>query len=55
MIHRTLRAWRHAALAACAAFIALAPAPADAGSFTFTAIPDQDESRLNARFGKVAD
>ena len=26
-----------------------------AETFTFTAIPDADESRLNARFGKVAD
>jgi phosphonate transport system substrate-binding protein len=54
MINRTLRAWRLAALAACAAFYALAPASAYAESFTFTAIPDQDESQLNARFGKVA-
>ncbi|WP_369986223.1 putative selenate ABC transporter substrate-binding protein [Thalassolituus sp.] len=30
-------------------------AAALAETFTFTAIPDADESRLNARFGKVAD
>lgn len=30
-------------------------AAAFAETFTFTAIPDADESRLNARFGKVAD
>lgn len=29
--------------------------PAFAGSFVFTAIPDQDETRLQQRFGKVAD
>ena len=29
--------------------------PAIAGSFVFTAIPDQDETHLRARFGKVAD
>lgn len=29
--------------------------PARADTFTFTAIPDEDESRLNERFGKVAD
>ena len=31
------------------------PTEAQADSFVFTAIPDQDESRLQARFGKVAD
>lgn len=31
------------------------PGAATAETFTFTAIPDQDESRLRARFGKVAD
>ncbi len=31
-----------------------APAPARAEAFVFTAIPDQDESRLQTRFGKVA-
>ncbi len=34
--------------------VLLAP-PADAQSFVFTAIPDQDETRLKARFEKVAD
>jgi phosphonate transport system substrate-binding protein len=29
--------------------------PARAADFTFTAIPDQDESALKARFGKIAD
>lgn len=29
--------------------------PAIAGSFVFTAIPDQDETRLQQRFGKVAE
>ena len=33
----------------------LMSAAAVAETFTFTAIPDADESRLNARFGKVAD
>ncbi|TNC83309.1 MAG: phosphonate ABC transporter substrate-binding protein, partial [Thalassolituus sp.] len=33
----------------------LMSAVAAAETFTFTAIPDADESRLNARFGKVAD
>ena len=33
----------------------LMSAAAAAETFTFTAIPDADESRLNARFGKVAD
>ncbi|GAA6145264.1 putative selenate ABC transporter substrate-binding protein [Thalassolituus maritimus] len=39
------------------AFVAssMMSAAALAESFTFTAIPDADESRLNARFGKVAD
>ncbi len=31
------------------------PGAASAETFTFTAIPDQDESRLRTRFGKVAD
>ncbi len=34
--------------------VAVAP-PADAQTFVFTAIPDQDETRLKARFSKVAD
>lgn len=33
----------------------LLPAWAQADTFVFTAIPDQDESRLEQRFGKVAD
>ena len=55
MTSQLLRAWRFAALSACAVFLAIAPAPAGAETFTFTAIPDQDESQLNARFGKIAD
>jgi phosphonate transport system substrate-binding protein len=39
---------------ATAAVIAGLSAPAFAESFTFTAIPDQDESALKARFGKIA-
>jgi phosphonate transport system substrate-binding protein len=39
------------AFVATLAFAAAAPA---APTFTFTAIPDQDESRLNERFGQVA-
>ncbi|SEG19208.1 putative selenate ABC transporter substrate-binding protein [Marinobacterium lutimaris] len=35
--------------------IALLPALAQADTFVFTAIPDEDESRLQERFGKVAD
>ena len=31
------------------------PGVASAETFTFTAIPDQDETRLRERFGKVAD
>ena len=30
-------------------------ATVNAQTFTFTAIPDQDESRLKERFGKIAD
>ncbi|WP_221797951.1 putative selenate ABC transporter substrate-binding protein [Oceanobacter mangrovi] len=41
-------------LVASAALLAAA-AVAQAETFVFTAIPDQDESRLNERFGKVAD
>lgn len=37
------------------ATIALLPALAQADTFVFTAIPDADESRLQERFGKVAD
>ena len=33
----------------------LLPALARAETFVFTAIPDEDESRLQQRFGKVAD
>jgi phosphonate transport system substrate-binding protein len=51
----SFKARRTAVLAVFAAFLALAPVPALADTFTFTAIPDEDESRLNARFGKVAD
>jgi len=40
-------------LAAAAGLLMSAAALAE--TFTFTAIPDADESRLNARFGKVAD
>lgn len=39
-------------LAVCTVAFAV---PAAAETFVFTAIPDQDESRLAARFGKVAD
>ncbi|MBT3989037.1 MAG: putative selenate ABC transporter substrate-binding protein, partial [Rhodospirillaceae bacterium] len=39
---------------ATAALIAGLSAPAFAETFTFTAIPDQDESALKARFGKIA-
>jgi phosphonate transport system substrate-binding protein len=54
MLTRFARAWRAAALAAV--MIAFTPAvPAVAETFIFTAIPDQDESRLAERFGKVAD
>lgn len=35
--------------------LTLAALTAQAETFTFTAIPDEDESRLNERFGKVAD
>lgn len=39
-----------------ASLLALSPlANADKPVFTFTAIPDQDETRLQERFGKVAD
>ncbi len=39
-----------------AAILAMAPVsePRASGKFVFTAIPDQDESKLRARFGKVA-
>lgn len=37
------------------AVAALLPALAQADTFVFTAIPDADESRLQERFGKVAD
>jgi phosphonate transport system substrate-binding protein len=53
MIRKTTRAWRFAALALLA-IGALASPAAQAETFTFTAIPDQDESQLKARFGKVA-
>jgi phosphonate transport system substrate-binding protein len=39
--------------AMCAGVLAAAP-PAPAETLVFTAIPDQDESRLRTRFGKVA-
>jgi phosphonate transport system substrate-binding protein len=39
---------------ASAIIIASLTAPAFAESFTFTAIPDQDESALKTRFGKIA-
>lgn len=39
---------------AVAAFVSLFAGLVHAASFTFTAIPDQDESRLTERFGKVA-
>jgi phosphonate transport system substrate-binding protein len=39
---------------ATAALIASLSAPAFAETFTFTAIPDQDDSALKARFGKIA-
>ena len=35
--------------------LALLPAAAQAETFVFTAIPDEDETRLNQRFSKVAD
>ncbi len=38
-----------------AAGLAPSTAAAQATTFTFTAIPDQDETRLRERFGKVAD
>ena len=47
----TIRSWIATAL--MAAFSTTFPALAD--TFVFTAIPDQDERRLNERFGKVAD
>jgi phosphonate transport system substrate-binding protein len=48
-----MKSLRHfLALVATLAFAAAAPA---APTFTFTAIPDEDESRLVERFGKVAD
>lgn len=37
------------------ALVVLLPALAHADTFVFTAIPDADESRLQQRFGKVAD
>ncbi|GGX38802.1 putative selenate ABC transporter substrate-binding protein [Saccharospirillum salsuginis] len=47
----TLRSWIATALVAtCSTAL-----PAWADTFVFTAIPDQDERRLNERFGKVAD
>jgi len=52
-LHTRLRRSLAAAALTTAAF--LAPAAQAADSFVFTAIPDQDESRLIARFGKVAD
>jgi len=39
---------------AAMALVATLSAPAFAETFTFTAIPDQDESALKARFGKIA-
>jgi len=39
---------------AAATLVASLSAPAFAETFTFTAIPDQDESALKARFGKIA-
>jgi phosphonate transport system substrate-binding protein len=41
------------AIAICATVVSASIASAE--TFTFTAIPDADESRLNERFGKVAD
>ena len=44
-----------AALAACAAILAAAAArAAEPATFVFTAIPDQDETRLGERFGRIA-
>jgi len=42
-------------LAVSLGLLAGMPAPARAETFVFTAIPDQDESRLQTRFGKVAE
>lgn len=53
MIRKICRAW-HCATFAVLAVAMLMPLAAHAQTFTFTAIPDQDESQLNARFGKVA-
>lgn len=39
----------------CAAFALLLPLLAQAQTLVFTAIPDEDESRLQERFGKVAE
>ncbi len=39
----------------CAILLSGAGATASAETFVFTAIPDQDESRLKERFGKVSD
>ncbi len=40
---------------ACAVLLAACDSREPAQTFTFTAIPDQDESRLEQRFGKVAE
>ncbi len=45
---------KHALTAALVAAL-LAPAAASAETLVFTAIPDQDETKLRERFGKVAD
>ncbi len=42
-------------LALSVTFVVHSPQAAAAETFVFTAIPDQDESRLKTRFGKVAD
>ncbi len=56
MKHPYFTRMRHIWAATCLVALAfLAPAAQAAESFFFTAIPDQDESRLVARFGKVAD
>jgi phosphonate transport system substrate-binding protein len=50
MLRRLGRIW---SLGICLAVLATPAAVAD--TFVFTAIPDQDEARLQERFGKVAD
>jgi phosphonate transport system substrate-binding protein len=46
--------WGLAAVALCATVILTNASGSIARDFVFTAIPDQDESRLRTRFGKVA-